>query len=538
MLDAAASATRALQWRNLANARRDTAPNPVQVENQRPGTPGWAVLQPSRAGEIQAYAGADSINRGQEVQLHVSSNSPYLIQLYRLGYYGGVGARLMATTLGGFPVDQGAYVYDLNRGEPVDCPSCITSLKDEKGLETHIRDANWSVTDTVRFPAQWISGIYLFKLTNSSGKQWFVPLVVRDDSARADLVFQVPLNTDQAYNSWGGTSLYKDFQRAPNGALEPAPRAYYVSWNRPYEQNSGSGNVLVWTYAMLRFLEEQGYNVTYTTNNAVATGATNLFNYKGFVSGGHDEYWSQAERKKLEDAINRGVSAAFFGGNDMYRQVRSYPDLQGRPDRFTAGYDNPPLDPVHALGPLGVPLATGKWRDPFINYPEARILVSMYNAINYHNQDFIVRNTGHWVFTGTGLHDGNAIAGILGYEVDGIVGPPHLPVGDERITIIGQSPFVTADRVPTTRLSVAALRELAATHNIVFNAGTLGWVFGLTDTHLLYAPVHPTDADGDAPQQADPPTVAAPIPVSPALRQMTNNILQRIVLGVVPTPGH
>ena len=457
------------------------------------------------------------------MHLYVSSKTPYTIQLFRLGFYGGVGARLMSVVAGNSPRYQGAYVHDLNPATPFDCDSCTASLKDEKGQETYIREANWICTDTVHFPVQWTSGIYLFKLTNSSGQQWLVPVVLRDDNTLADLVFQVPLNTDQAYNSWGGTSLYQDYSRSANADVAPGSvhsgqrlyRAYYVSWNRPFEQKFGSGNVLVWTYAMLYFLEEQGYNVTYTTNNAVAAGLTHLLNYKGFVSAGHDEYWSQAERARLEAAIALGVSAAFFGGNDMYRQVRNYPDFQGHANRRMAGYDNPRLDPVQSLGPSGVSLATGKWRDPHINYPEDNVLVSMYSAINYHNQNFIAKNTEHWVFKGTELDEGAVIPGILGYEVDAIFHPELLHVPGEQVTIIGESPFFNADNIPKRRIAVAAVRELAGSHNIVFNAGTLDWVFGLTSYHLPYNELNP-------------------IPVSAPLRQMTNNILQRIVTGTGP----
>jgi len=500
-----------------ATAEPVPTPNPIQVENAKPGTRGWYITKPAMNGEIQAYAGEDSINKGEDVHLYVSSQRPYTMQLYRLGYYGGAGARLMANFAVSPAIPQGYWVFNMDapkpqNGLPVNCPTCIISQKDEKGQETNIRDVNWKLTNTVHFPASWTSGIYLFKLTESAGNQWMVPLVLRDDGAKADLVFQDPANTDQAYNRWGGTSLYKNYLLADDGS---GGHAFYESWNRPFDQKYGSGHVLVWTYTMLRFLEEQGYNVTYSTNNAVALGLTNLLNYKGFVSAGHDEYWSQAERKKLEDAIASGVSAAFFGGNDIYRQVRNYPDLQGRAARWMAGYDNPPLDSIQTKGPLGVSLATGQWRLPAINDPEDKILVSMYNAINYRNQNLIVKNTGHWVFTGTGLQEGDAIPGILGYEVDSLLNPARLTVPGERVTIIGQSPFQNADRIPKTLVSVAALREITRTNNIVFNAGTIYWPYGLNNFHLEYHE-------------------ESQVPVSAALRQMTNNILQRMITGKVP----
>jgi hypothetical protein len=124
----------------------------------------------------------------------------------------------------------------------------------------------------------------------------------------------------------------------------------YVSTSSPsfsidiYRYGYGVGNLFDWTYSMLRFLEQNGYDVTYTTNDAVSEGLTNLMNYKGFVVGGHDEYWDYSERHKVEQAISKGMSLASFSANVMYWQIR-YTTVPNTNHKAIICYKYPELDP-------------------------------------------------------------------------------------------------------------------------------------------------------------------------------------------------
>ena len=489
--------------------RGSSTSNPIQVENARPGTSGWKVTKQATS-EIQAYTEEPSINKGGAIHLYVSTTSPsYSIDIYRLGYYQGKGARLVKS----IPVNTGIYqgYYAGIRSNPIDCPTCITSLVDSQGRETDITDANWQYPAVIEFPSDWTSGIYYIKLTESkSGYQWAVPVVLRDDTLQADLIFEDPVNTDQAYNNWGGTSLYNDYRHP--GIRNGFPSdAYYVTFDRPYDRDEGdAGYLFYWTYPMLRFIEQKGYDVTYTTNDAVSEGLTNLMNYKGFVVGGHDEYWDYSERLKLEQAISKGMSLASFSSNVMYWQIR-YTTVPNTNHKAIICYRYPRLDPYFANKSLQY-LTTTRWRDSPLNDPEDRVLKAMFISSASKIQDFVVKNAGSWVYQGTNMKDGGVIKRVVGLEIDSTFSDGSVTSND-RITIIGASPYIDADG--KYLIATAVLDEPVKGHNIVFDAGSYIWQTALTD----FRPTWPYDQYG-------------PVPESPILEQMTNNILQRIVKGV------
>ncbi len=498
--------------------------NPVQKENAFPGTSDWQMTKPALHGEIQAYVGAESVNKGEVVPLAVSvkeAGDTFTFALYRLGYYGGKGGRLMWKITGYKGIQQGYYDPSVNKSNPINCFHCIISpnanpakdVKDSNGQETYITDANWAMTNQIPTKG-FTSGIYMVKLTeNNHGYQWGVPFIVRDDQRKADLVLEDPVNTDQAYNLWGGTNFYQNYRLYPSTGSGTAPYwAFYASFNRPYLQNYGTGHLFYWMYPMLAFLEEQGYDVAYTTNNAVAQSKTNLLNYKGYIVAGHDEYVSFSERKKIEEAVANGVSIAFFAANDLYWQTRTLPDLQGKADRFIVEYkdfSNPrPYDPYNTPNNPSRSLTTTLWRAAPVSNPEDTLLKAMYpigggNYSQYGN--FIATNTSNWIYTGTGLKDGDAIHGILGLEIDSQFPNDGSIMPSDHITLIGSSPFISQSGQQFT--AHAVLDELS-TKNIIFNAGTISWSHGLSN----YPYKIPSDA----------------------LRTMTNNILYRMIHGTNP----
>lgn len=489
--------------------RGSSTPNPIQVENARPGTSGWKVTRQATS-EIQAYTEEPSINKGGAVHLYVSTSSPsYSIDIYRLGYYQGRGARLVKS----IPENSGIYqgYYAGIRSDPIDCPTCITSLVDSQGRETDITDANWQFPAIIEFPSDWTSGIYYIKLTESKGGyQWGIPVVLRDDTLQADLIFEDPVNTDEAYNNWGGTGLYNDY-RHPGIRNGFPSAAYYVSFDRPYDRDEGdAGNLFYWTYPMLRFLEQNGYDVTYTTNDAVSEGLTNLMNYKGFIVGGHDEYWDYSERQKLEQAISKGMSLASFSANVMYWQIR-YTTVPNTNHKAIICYRYPRLDPYRTNKSLQY-LTTTLWRGSPVNNPEDSVLKAMYISGSDQIQDFVAKDTNSWVYHGTNMKDGDLIRRVVGREVDTTFSDGSITPND-RITIIGESPYI--DGYGKHLIAEAVLDEPINRHNIIFDAGSYLWPAALSD----FRPSWPVDKDG-------------PVTESPLLEQITNNILQRIVKGV------
>jgi hypothetical protein len=181
----------------------------------------------------------------------------------------------------------------------------------------------------------WVSGVYVAKLTAGSGKQSYIIFVVRDDARSSPYLVQSSVTTYQAYNEWGGTSTY--FGTASNSSTILALCASRVSFDRPYMTGShpgaaygnGAGEFFTWgkvpgsatqepatwEYNMVRWLESEGYDVTYCTDIDVNRDPNLLLSHNAFLSVGHDEYWSGTARTNVERARDLGVHLAFFAGN-------------------------------------------------------------------------------------------------------------------------------------------------------------------------------------------------------------------------------
>src|SRR5581483_2034066 len=183
----------------------------------------------------------------------------------------------------------------------------------------------------------WVSGMYIVKLTAKTGEQSYIPFVVRSERA-SDFVFIHAANTDEAYNNWGGKSLY-------DSNSSGGRRANKVSFDRPFSYSDGAGYLLTWEYPMLRWLERNGYDVSYLSTSDVQNYPTLLRNHHGILIVGHDEYWSKAMRDNLEAAVNSGINLANFAANSIYWQIRyESATTNGAPDRVIVCYKDDMLD--------------------------------------------------------------------------------------------------------------------------------------------------------------------------------------------------
>ena len=297
--------------------------NPIVLENDVLGSPAseWDV---TGAGDpsIQGFATDISVNKGQTVEFKVKTNSiNYRIDIYRLGYYRGAGARLVAANL----VPSAAL--------PQTQPPC--NVNGTTGLADC---GNWGVS------ASWstagaVSGIYLAKLKrlDVTGASHIV-FIVRDDARKADVVMQTSDTTWQAYNQYGGGSLYCLGPHSNAGTVYScAGRATKVSYNRPFDTRNHDATSFLFNaeYPMVRWLEANGYDVKYITGVDTERRAGDLVaeatKPKAFLSVGHDEYWSAGQRASVEAARNEGVNLAFFSGNEIYWKTRFEPSVDGTP---------------------------------------------------------------------------------------------------------------------------------------------------------------------------------------------------------------
>jgi N,N-dimethylformamidase beta subunit-like protein/uncharacterized protein DUF4082/Big-like domain-containing protein len=324
------------------------AANAIACENSKAGTPSgaWDVAGAGSA-NIQGFATNISVNRGETVRFKIDTNSNnYRLDIYRLGYYGGLGARFITT------VQPSAAL-------PQSQPSCLT--QPSTGL---IDCGNWAESASWAVPSNATSGIYIARLVRedaTSGESHIV-FVVRDDSGASDLLFQTSDTTWQAYNSYGGNSLYTG---SPDG------RAYKVSYNRPFNTRAGVTSqdwLFDGEYPMVRWLEANGYNVSYSTGVDTDRRGAELLEHRAFLSVGHDEYWSGTQRANVEAARNAGVHLAFFSGNTMFWKTRWENSIDGSGTQFRTlvcykeTHANAKIDPLANVW-------TGTWRDPRFSPP-------------------------------------------------------------------------------------------------------------------------------------------------------------------------
>src|ERR1700730_7272930 len=297
------------------------AGNVIQDENILSGTTSWQLSNPASNREIEGYASLTSVNKGGEISLFVSTeDANYTIDVYRMGWYGGAGARQVFGPL---------QLAGTNQVTPIPDPA------------TGLIECNWINPYVLNVPTTWVSGVYLAKLTGqTSGKQAYVTFVVRDDGRASPFLFQCSVTTYQAYNNWPGTSFGGKSLSPSNSAGPPAVK---VSFNRPYayENGTGAGHFLDggWEYSTVRFLEREGYDVAYCTNVDVHQNAALLLSHSAFLSVGHDEYWSWNMRSNVAAARDQGLNLAFFGANTCYWQMRFEPSpANGAADRTEVAY--------------------------------------------------------------------------------------------------------------------------------------------------------------------------------------------------------
>lgn len=448
--------------------------NAVYIENLQPGTSAWRVSNwvTQTAPEIVGYAGAVSVNKGGTLPVKVSVRlgGTYNVDVYRLGYYAGLGGRLMASLSGLSGVAQ---------------PPC--NVTDEA---TKLIECNWPTSFTLNIGANWTSGLYIANLTDvASGKQSQVWFVVRDDASTSDIVFQSAFTTYLAYNNYGDSARHSLYAfNSTNGQL-----AQKVSFDRPFAHVSIDpqryDKITIYEHNMVRWLESQGYDVTYTTNMETHSTPASLNNHKVFLVAGHDEYWSLEMRNGVEQARDSGTNLAFFAGNSAYWRVRFEPATGGAANRVMACYK----DPVNSPDPVA---PTYLWRGPENNRPENALMGVMYVGDSVFNQyggaDFITKNTNDPFYANTGLVDGTHFTGLIGYEWDAIVDNGFTPPG---LVVLGESTPVALGvgtlLPPNYNASVShAVRYTAPSGAKVFSTGSIQWMWGL-------------DSDGVSPARTD-----------------------------------
>ncbi|WP_207211750.1 DUF4082 domain-containing protein [Promicromonospora panici] len=456
----------------------DPGGNPVVCENSKPGTsPQVWDIEGAGDPSIQGFATEMSVDAGSRVAFKIDTDArAYTIDIYRTGWYQGLGARKVAQVAPSATLPQRQ--PECAWSEPVELVDC----------------GSWAVSAAWDVPATAVSGVYVAHLTRQdTGGQSHITFVVRDDGSTSDMVFQTADTTWQAYNTYGGSSFYS------GGANQ---RAYKLSYNRPFNTRglaSGRDFYFSAEYAMVRFLEQNGYDVTYIAGADTHRDGARLLNHDVFLSVGHDEYWSGPQRAAVEQARDAGVHLAFFAGNEMYWRTRWEPSVAGPSTShrtlvsYKETWSRAKIDPSSEW--------TGTWRDPRYastaagaGRPESELIGTQY-MVNYSDLPLTVSaeegKLRIWRSTTlASLPAGTSQAlaqHTVGYESNEDLDNGFRPQGLIRMsTTVGDVPEYLQDFGNTvapgvTRHNITMYR--AASGALVFSAGTVQWSWGLDQQH-------------------------------------------------------
>jgi hypothetical protein len=435
--------------------------NRIELENQRPGADAWDIRATGKfgddlTGQVKGYATACSVNHGGSIDIKVSVTpaQDLTIDVYRIGYYGGAGGRLVLSSGSLRGLDQPLRDVDLDTG---------------------LIDCGWATAWTLSTGADWLSGKYLAVLTNDAGFQNYVQFVVRDDDATSPVLVIEPVATYQAYNGYPtgfGKSFY-DTSSSPDPTLTGAPRGVKVSFNRPYENSGFGGEALEarQTVAFARWAEANGYDVTYATSIDLHNGTLDLTRYRAVVFPGHDEYWSSEMYDAVERGRDAGTSMLFLSANNIYWAIRFEDSADKETDRTLVCYKDADLDPDTSA-------PTVLWHDR--GRSEQRFLGAQYTGWMDIENDasfpMIVQSTDHWLWAGTGLADGDQIPRLIGGEGDRRVDDDPLPDG---VVTLAESPYTAADG-ETSDVAQVTLHE-EPNGAVIFDAGTYNWSRALSE---------------------------------------------------------
>jgi hypothetical protein len=473
------------------------------AENCLTGTPS-SVWDPGINGDdpsIVGFATDISVNVGQTINFKINTNAnAYTMDIYRMGYYGGMGARQVTSITPSvqLPQTQPACTFDP-----------ITNLVD---------CGRWAVTASWNVPTTATSGIYFVLLTRADTQgQNLIFFIVRNDASTSNLLFQTSDETWQAYNEWQpssdatpdpttfGFSLY-----GPTGVFDITKRAFKVSYNRPFHTRDFTDESLSFVfgpeYAMVRWLEANGYDVTYFTSVDAARNGNLITNHKIYLSVGHDEYWSGPKRANVQAALGAGVNLAFFSGNEGFWKTRWESSIDGSstPYRTLVCYKETLANAV--IDPADPPTWTGTWRDPQNSppadggQPENALngTIFMVNGPGSDNTNLSIQvpqadgQMRFWRNTSiASLAPGQTAtlaAGTLGYEWDEDLDNGFRPAGlfDLSTATYPLTNDLLLDDGATYGAGPAThhMTEYRAPSGaLVFGAGTVQWSFGLDSTH-------------------------------------------------------
>jgi len=485
-IQSAAAGSLALATGELRIGRAEENQEAVAVENQQPGTTEWLLDKTQvdsdtryRCPWIEGYCSHTSIRAGEKLRFFVSTNpaATFMLDIYRMGYYQGQGGRLM------------------KRLGPLES---ATMEDPEIGVD-RLRSCRWLPAAEITIPGEWLSGVYVGKLTSQhEGWQSYLIFIVRDDR-QANLLFQCSDHTWQAYNRWPSQfSLYDDGDN--QWYWGPKSR---VSFNRPYGKycqildqplSTGSGEFFLWEFPFVHWLEANDYDVSYISNQDTHHDPIGLRRTRGFLSVGHDEYWTLEMFRHVQHAVASGVNVGFFSGNAVCGRIEY--EAENRSFR--------------RVGVFGPPAGTREFA-AMAELPHQRPYAN--ELIGAHSTgpvtggaDWICTNPTHWIYDNTGMQQGDTIPGLIGWEWHGD------PAPIDGLQVVATGPTQDRPGQPNDGQYTATVYP-GPGDNFVFNAGTCWWA----------------DSLSEPPGYVRPQVYTTPEGPNRLAQKITHNILRRMI---------
>ena len=436
----------------------------VVAENRKTGTTDWQIAG-KPPGTIAGYADHTSAAAGDSVQLYVSTDAvSFVVQAYRMGYYGGTGARLVWTSA---PVTGTVQ------------PLCPVEAKTNM-----VACDGWVPSLTLNVAPSFVPGDYLLKLVGSEGQESYVPLTVTDPTSHATYMVENDIYTWQAWNPYGGYDFYAGVGKCPAGVYPICTRARVVSFDRPYGYGQGAADFLGNEYPLVRFMEQNGLDVTYATSADFETEPSMLLQHRAILSLGHDECWSYDERLAAVAAEQQGVNVIFFGASPMLRHVR----LEDSPlgiDRQEVDYRDSAADPVNGTGePRQV---TGNtWSDAPADWSQVPFVGANYTGYVRPRDKpvpYKVYDGSSWLFAGTGLASGSEIPGLLVSDFDQF----EPGVSPKNVAILAHSPMPLSEVQTNVRnpASDTTYYTDPGSGAGVFDTGTVTWIPDIASSPIV-----------------------------------------------------
>jgi len=476
-----------------AHSQCSNPANPVVAENCLPGTsPSVWDINGQGTGDltIQGFSTDISVNLGGTVNFKIDTPAhAYTIDIYRMGYYQGNGARYITSVTPSVTLPQAQ-------------PAC---LQDPATGATDC--GNWAVSASWTVPTTAVSGIYFAHLTRTdTGGDSQIVFIVRNDSSTSKILYQTSDSTWQAYNYYGNGSLY-----GPYGTMGLGYRTYAVSYNRPVLTRGFDAEAATFVfgaeYAMVQWLEANGYDVSYSTALDADRNGSLILNHSLYMDSGHDEYVSAGMRANIKAARDAGVNLAFFSGNEFFWKTRWANSLDGTntPYRTLVCYKETLA--FAKLDPQDPPTWTGTWRDPTFSPPAdggqpengltgTLFMVNGPASDNSGNLSMSVPQADgqmrFWRNTAVASLAPGAtytmVPGSLGYEWDVDADNGFRPAGAFHLSTTTYP--LTADYLldygATYGAGIATHHMMmyrAPSGALVFGAGTIDWAYGLTSNH-------------------------------------------------------